>query len=79
MDNLLKDYDNVKVFYDNFILFGKRKDHLKLFKAVLEKFAEYGMHINYKKCQFMVTECNFLGHVVNTRELFREWAHIVID
>ena len=32
---------------------------------MLQKFANYGIHINHKKCEFMVTECNFVGHVAN--------------
>ena len=67
MDNILKDFEKAKSFFDDCILYGKRVDHLDLLRNVLEKFAEYGIHINYKKCQFMVIECSFVGHVVNNK------------
>ena len=65
MDSILAEFDKTKSFFDDCILYGKRAERIELLKSVLEKFAEYGIHANYKKCQFMVTECNFVGHVVN--------------
>ena len=61
--NILGKYYKVKMFYDDCILFGPRASHLQLVDDVLNTLAEYGIHINYKKCQFMVTECTFLGHI----------------
>ena len=65
--NILGKYYKVKMFYDDCILFGPRASHLQLVDDVLNTLADYGIHINYKKCQFMVTECTFLGHVINSQ------------
>ena len=46
---------------------SKRVAHLDLLQKVIQKFANYGIHINYKKCEFVVNECNFVGHVVNSK------------
>ena len=34
---------------------------------MLKKFANYGIHKNYKTCEFVVTEYLFVGHVVNSK------------
>ena len=65
MTNILRDFKFVKSFYDDCILYGKRSEHLDLIREVLEKFAEYGIRINLKKCQFMADEVTFIGHIIN--------------
>ena len=65
MTNILRDFKFVKSFYDDCILYGKRSEHLDLIREVLEKFAEYGIHINLKKCQFMADEVTFIGYIIN--------------
>ena len=72
MDNILAEFKKAKSFLDDCILYSKRVEHLDLPQKVLQKFANYGIHINYKKCEFMVTACYFVGHVVNSNGLKRE-------
>ena len=65
MDNILAEFKKANSFFDNYMLYSKRVEYLDLLQKVLQKFANYGIYINYKTCEFMVTECNFVGHVVN--------------
>jgi len=67
MDNILAEFEKAKSFFDDCILYGKREVHLDLLHKVLNKFADYGIHVNYKKCQFMVPVCNFVGHVIDNK------------
>ena len=46
---------------------SKRVEYLDLLQKVLQKFANYGNHINCKTCEFMVTKCSFVGHLVNSK------------
>ena len=50
-------------FYDDCIIFSKRVDHIRHVKAILDKFAKFGIQINFKKCQFAKEEVDFLGYV----------------
>lgn len=59
--------NKAKSFFDDSILYGKRDDHFDLLRRVLDIFSEYGIHINYAKCKFMVAECDFVGHVINEK------------
>ena len=67
MDNILKDIDKTKSFFDDIILYEKRSDHMKLLNKVLNTLADYGIHINYSKSKFMVSECSFVGHTINNK------------
>ena len=50
MTNILQDFKFLKSFYDDCIVYGKWSGDLDLVREVLEKFAEYGIHINLNKC-----------------------------
>ena len=60
MYSILVEFKKAKSFLDDCILYSKRVEHHDLPQEVLQKFANYGIHINYKKCEFMVTACYFM-------------------
>ena len=66
MFNILKDFHSfARSFYDDCIIFGKRDEHLEQLNQVLQKLAQYGIHISFKKCQFFKEEVKFLGYSVS--------------
>ena len=53
-------------FFDDGIIFSKNKqDHFKHIEKVLNRFAKYGLHVNFIKSQFFKREVVFLGHILN--------------
>ena len=76
MNEILKEFDFVKSFFDDCIIAGKRKEHLNQIKKVLETFAEFGIHVNLSKCQFMKEEVTFIGHVVQKTGILPEMSKV---
>lgn len=50
---------DILIYSNNF------RDHLIHIEAVLKRFQEYGIALNFRKSHF--TEIQFLGHVINPR------------
>jgi hypothetical protein len=44
----------MKIFLDDFIVFGDLSTHLEKFKKCFLKCKEYGINLNLNKCAFMV-------------------------
>ena len=66
MTEILREFHNsARSFYDDCILYGKRSEHLDLIDRILQRFAEFGIHVNLSKCQFMSDEVSFTGHLIN--------------
>ena len=64
MFNILEEFRSfARSFYDDCIIFSKRVDHICRVKAILDKFAKFGIRITFKKCQFAKEEVDFLGYV----------------
>ena len=52
-------------YLDDLIIFSTTwEDHLTHLKAVLSRLQELGLTTKPSKCQFAMTECTYLGHVV---------------
>ena len=68
IDQILRDLHFCYVHIDDVLIAStnaeEHKQHLQL---VLNRFQEYGVIINPSKCQFGVTQLNFLGHSVNSQ------------
>ena len=65
MNEVLREFEFAKGFFDDCIIFGNRVDHLRQIETVLNKFAELGIHVNMSKYKFMNTEVTFIGHTVS--------------
>ena len=64
MFNILEEFRSfARSFYDDCIIFSERVDHIRHVNAILDKFAKFGIQINFKKCQFAKEELDFLGYV----------------
>ncbi|HRP36576.1 MAG TPA: reverse transcriptase domain-containing protein [Candidatus Dojkabacteria bacterium] len=58
-------YKSCMVFIDDIIIYSKSfQEHLQHLEEVLCKLASKGLYAKLSKCQFLVEEIEFLGHVV---------------
>ena len=64
MDNILIYSSNLKEY----------KEHVRL---VLAKFYEFGIQADVDKCEFYVTETNYLGLIISTEEIKMDPAKVV--
>ena len=54
--------------FDYLIIFSETiEEHLIHLKKVLKKLAEYGMFVNFAKCQFAMNSVNFLGDNISSK------------
>ena len=57
--------DFASAYIDDVIVFSKNwKDHLLHLGAVLKMIQEAGLTVKREKCQFAMSECVYLGHIV---------------
>ena len=61
MNEILREFKFAKTFYDDCVLAGKRDNHLSQIAAVMEKFADFGIHVNLPKCQIILRRGIFHG------------------
>jgi hypothetical protein len=55
----------VVVFIDDILVFSKsRKEHLCI---VLQRLRDHQLYVKFSKCEFWLTEVQFLGHVVSSK------------
>ncbi|XP_061763239.1 uncharacterized protein LOC133556905 [Nerophis ophidion] len=60
----------VAVFLDDILLTGKSdREHLETLSEVLRRLREAGLRLKRKKCAFLESEAEFLGHIVNASGL----------
>jgi transposase InsO family protein len=68
MSNILREFlnDFVVVYFDDIIIFSKDEEaHWQHVRKVLKKLQEAKVNLKIKKCEFKVTETEFLGHIIN--------------
>jgi hypothetical protein len=57
----------VIVFIDNILVFSKsRKEHKEHLCIVLQRLRDHQLYAKFSKCEFWLTEVQFLGHVVSS-------------
>jgi hypothetical protein len=64
--NFMTDYQ-----YDLMVHSKKWEDNIHHLRKVFERYRLYGISLNPKKCLFIVTQGNFLGHIT-----CKEWIYI---
>jgi Reverse transcriptase (RNA-dependent DNA polymerase) len=65
MDSLTADLPNALSYLDNVIMASKAEDHGAALESVLQCLQKSGLVLNIEKCQFGLTEVEFLGHKVS--------------
>jgi hypothetical protein len=67
MNDIFAPYLNqfVVVYLDDILIFSKsEQEHLQHIELVLQKLRHYGLYANGKKCDFLKSELEFLGHII---------------
>ena len=66
MENLLQGLHHVTVYLDDILVTGSwRAEHLATLEEVLIRFEKAGMRLKRSKCKFMMSEVEYLGHVIS--------------
>lgn len=56
----------VKPYMNDIFMAGHSKqEHDRNLHAVLERIREYGFHLRLEKCRFVLSQIEFLGHIVD--------------
>lgn len=78
MDNILVDCEEYAAAYlDDVVIHSNTwADHIHHLNDVLERLGNAGLTIRPKKCQFTMSSCSYLGHVVGNGEVHPEQAKI---
>ena len=70
MDNLLQGFSFVAVYLNDILVTGAmEEEHLSTIEKVLGQLEMLGLHVNKKKCQFMIPSITYLGHQIDASEL----------
>uniref|UniRef100_A0A0N5C0I4 RNA-directed DNA polymerase n=1 Tax=Strongyloides papillosus TaxID=174720 RepID=A0A0N5C0I4_STREA len=59
--------ENVAVYLDDIIVFGKKSDHIKQLEEVFRRLNSTGMKVKLKKTTFLKEKVEFLGHIVSQK------------
>ena len=63
MDIIIEGLQGVVKSTDDFMIYGKTREILRQrTRALFQRFIEYGVTINLKKCEFEKTDMDFVGH-----------------
>ena len=66
MKGLLADIEGVTILMDDILVGGKSiEQHNQLVKEVLDRLHSYGLKLKKKKCEFNVSELEFLGYKIS--------------
>lgn len=66
MQDLLRDMNHVRVFFDDIIIFSKsQSEHRIHVQQVVQRLIENGLAINLEKSKFGVKQIDFLGHKIS--------------
>jgi hypothetical protein len=68
MNNVFMDYLDkfVVVFIDDILIYSQsEEDHVDHLKMVLQRLREHQLYAKLSKCEFLIDEVMFLGHIIN--------------
>ena len=66
MDKILAGMNNVFCYIDDILIAtDNREQHLKVLKALFERFETYNVRLNAQKCLFFSEEVKYLGHILS--------------
>jgi hypothetical protein len=65
MDKILSGLENVQAYIDDVLMWGKTPQSLyETMKQVFERLKKFNVKVNLEKCQFVVEEVKYLGHIL---------------
>jgi hypothetical protein len=61
----------VKVFIDDILVFSKsKKQHEEHLCIVLQRLCDHQLYVKFSKCEFWLSEVQFLGHMISSKGIF---------
>ena len=78
MDNLVRGCEGYAAAYlDNLVIYSNTfEQHLKLLAEVFKSIGEAGLTVKVGKCQFAMSRCVYLGHIVGNGSVQPEKAKL---
>ena len=62
------DLEGVKVMYDDVLVYGATKEqHNSRLRKALDRARKFGVKLNRNKCEFMLSEVTYIGHVISAQ------------
>ena len=66
IDHVLRDFDFVFSYINDILLASRDEtEHMSHLRLLFQRFTDYGLTINPKKCVFGATSLKFLGHYID--------------
>ena len=77
VDRTCQDLESLFGYLDD-LLVGSRteKEHLQLLELLFERLKKAGLVLNMEKCEFGVSSCEFLGHIVSAKGVLPMPKHL---
>ena len=70
MEGLLRDIPGVVVYLDDILITGRTdEEHLAALQTVLARLEQAGLRLQRKKCNFIVSSVEYLGHRIDSKGL----------
>jgi hypothetical protein len=72
-------WDYVLIYLDDIMVFSTTfEEHLQQLQMVFDKLASSKLHLNRKKCQFVMSSVKYLGHVVSANGIAPDMDKVAI-
>lgn len=66
MEQVLNGLPGVQVYYDDILVTGiSEQEHSANLDAVMHRLKQFGLRLNKRKCKFMLTSVQYLGHIID--------------
>jgi hypothetical protein len=73
ISHIFADIPQVFVYIDDFLVVESDPDrHIKLLRIIFQRLQDHGLIVSIDKCQFMVSQVTFLGHVIHEKGVSME-------
>ena len=67
MNKILENLENVQAYIDDVLIWHETPEKLnRVMKVVFERLKKFNVKVNLEKCQFIVQEVKYLGHVLSS-------------
>lgn len=79
MDQILSGLPGVQCYLDDILCTGAdNEEHLHNLDATLQRLDECGLRVRKEKCDFFLSSVEYLGHVIDAKELHTARSKITV-